>query len=77
MSSELAGFERAFIRAKKQIEYQYAEPYLKPVANAGMESEIELRERVRAAIEELPEQDRWQMWADKREAYRELRLTFL
>jgi len=77
MSSELAGFERAFIQAKKQIEYEYAEPYLKPVANAEMESETELRERVRAAIEGLPEQDRWQMWADKREAYRELRLAYL
>jgi len=77
MSSELAGFERAFIQAKKQIEYEYAEPFLKPVADAGMESETELRARVRAAIEELPEQDRWAMWADKREAYRELRLAFL
>lgn len=77
MSSELAGFERAFLRAKKRIEYEYAAPYLKPVANAGRESETELRDRVREAIEELPEQDRWAMWAEKREAYRRLRLEFL
>lgn len=77
MSSELAGFERAFIQAKKRIEYEYAAPYLKPVPNGGNEAETELRERVRDAIEELPEQDRWAMWAEKREAYRRLRLEFL
>lgn len=78
MSSELAGFERAFIQAKKRIEYEYAAPYLKPVANPGEQSETDLRDRVRVAIEEdLPERDRWEMWAEKREAYRRLRLEFL
>ncbi len=78
MSSELAGFERAFIRAKKRIEYEYAAPYLNPVANPGQQSETDLRDRVRTAIEEdLPERDRWDMWAEKREVYRQLRLEFL
>lgn len=62
--------ELAYVREKKRIEYEAAEPYLRPVA--GPESEAQLRRRVREALAELPIEERLALKRRKRRAYETL-----
>lgn len=62
--------ELAYVREKKRIEYEAAEPYLRPVA--GPEAEAQLRQRVRDALAELPLEERLALNREKRRAYETL-----
>lgn len=69
MVDQLPQPDREYIRRKKQIEIEYALPYMKPVA--GPVSEPELRQKVRAALKELPKREWVQMQQELEEAWRE------
>lgn len=57
-----------YIRRKKAIEYQFAEPYMSPVVEPV--SEPQLREKVRAALMELPKSDWVEMQCELEQAYK-------
>lgn len=61
-----------YIARKKQIEWEYAQPYLEPVAAPSLETEPERRQRVREALSQLPEGERMKLSADLRREYREI-----
>lgn len=67
------GFYMDYIAEKKRIEYEYAKPYLTPLARPEMESEADLRSRVRHAIlNDLSPEDTVRLNAALSTAYRAL-----
>ena len=58
-----------YIRRKKRIEYEYAEPYLTPVARPSQQSEADLRKRVRNVLTMLPRREQLELRNELRHAY--------
>ncbi|EMA47602.1 hypothetical protein [Halococcus saccharolyticus] len=70
MPGKLTDEEWEFIARRKQLQYEAVEPYLKPVA--GPETEAELRQRVRDALENLSQTERMALRAEVRQARHEI-----
>lgn len=64
--------ERQFISRKKQIELRYARPYMPHCMNPDLETEEQLRSRVREGLQYLSDEERADMMQDKHRVYYEI-----
>lgn len=70
--NELDAKEWKFLSEKKNIQYNYSRPYMPPCTNPQMETEEQLRSRVREGLQYLSDEERADMHQDIRRVYYEV-----